>query len=68
MQMQKLCQDGMPTIEEIDDIYASLRINKAELLGLRLYTGKISLHVFRIQDPELILTVGQMSRSYVRVL
>lgn len=53
----KLDENGMLTEEEIRELYKGLNVNLAELLGLRLYTGRqarSSSHLLVNENASLI--------------
>ena len=47
-------EGDMLTVEEVKELYDSLKINKAELLGLRLYTGPM----FEFCECTIVLPPG----------
>ena len=48
----------MLTVDDVKEVYEKLEVNKAELLGLRLYTGKpigiLQLSQAQFEEPTLL--------------
>ena len=52
----KIDENDMLTEADITELYSSLNVNVAELLGLRLYTGVFNRHLSASRERESLTT------------